>query len=280
MTQTLARGLRWFLFALVIVTVTLLPAARTQAAALGSLYSYTLDGSTATINNAAAANTNVPLNLWGDWSQTAFGVLFEGDTVSKQSVGYAKPTSGYTINVPASQSVGGSVKFAYRAPTSGTCFSDSPNIMQIGKYGSQLSQFKFQISNCGKSKTQVFPQCRVAGLSSGNVPVTGTTALVDGTAYILQCVKSPDAGGTASLTMNLTKLDPVNGNTTYTNTYTITATGAIQSTQYLSVADQYPLKAQANNTDQFNGEIAQLAYCSGATSSDVTVCLDTEVGAQ
>jgi hypothetical protein len=171
------------------------------------------------------------------------------------------------------------VLFKYQAPTSGTCFGDSPNIAQIGKFGTNLTQFKFQLTNCGKSSVNVFPQCRVAGTTGANNPVTGTQALVDGVVYILQCLKSPDSSGT-TLTMNLTKIDAVNGNVTYTNTFGINRTGTLNSIQYLSIADQYPLKAQANNTDQFNGEVAKLAFCAGTSVTSVKTCLDTEVPAQ
>ena len=274
------RGIRRFFGGLFVSALLVLPAGGVQAAAQGSLYSYTLDGSTAVVANSAAANTSVNLNLWGDWSQTAFGVKFEGNTTNKQSVAYAKPASGSTINVPASQAFGGSVLFTYQAPANG-CFSDSPNITQIGKFGSGLTQFKFQLSNCGKSSSAVFPQCRVAGSSGANNPVTGTQSLVNGATYILQCVKSPDpVSGSASLQMNLTKIDPLNGNVAHVNNFAINRTGTLNSTQYLSVANQYPLKTQSNNTDQFNGEISKLAYCTGATIADVKACLDTEVPVQ
>lgn len=275
------RGLGRIFTGLLALMLLVLPASMAQAAAPGSLYSYTLDGSSATIANAAETNTNVNLNLLGDWSQTAFGVMFEGNTVNMQSVGHAKPATGSTINVPASQAFGGSVMFKYHAPTSGTCFSDSPNIMQIGKFGTNLTQFKFQLSNCGKNQTAVFPQCRVAGNSGANNPVMGTQALVDDTTYVLQCVKAPDpVSGSASLQMNLVKVDAVNGNVTYTNNFAINRTGTLSSTQYLSVANQYPLKSQSNNTDQFNGEISKIAYCSGTTQAIAKECLDTEVPVQ
>ncbi|HSE29346.1 MAG TPA: hypothetical protein VLA77_02050 [Candidatus Saccharimonadales bacterium] len=281
MVLSSVRKISRFFIGLLVSALMVLPAVGVQAAAPGSLYSYTLDGASATVTNNAAANTNVNLNLLGDWSQTSFGVKFEGNTTNKQSVGYAKPASGSTINVPASQAFGGSVLFKYQAPTSGTCFADSPNITQIGKYGAGLTQFKFQISNCGKSQTAVFPQCRVAGSSGANNPVMGTQSLIDGYDYILQCIKSPDpASGSASLQMNLTKIDPVNGNVTYTNNFAINKTGTLNSTQYLSVANQYPLKSQANNTDQFNGEVSKVAYCTGATVADAQICLDTEVPLQ
>lgn len=275
------RGLGRLFIGLLALMLLVLPASTAQAAAQGSLYSYTLDGSSTSFTNAAAANSNVSLNLLGDWSQTAFGVLFEGNTVNTQSVGYAKPATGNTINVASSQAFGGSVMFKYQAPTSGTCFSDSPNIMQIGKFGTNLTQFKFQLSNCGKNKTAVFPQCRVAGNSGANNPVTGTQSLVDGTTYVLQCVKSPDpVSGSASLQMNLVKIDTVNGNVTNTDNFAINRTGTLSSTQYLSIANQYPLKLQSNNTDQFNGEVSKIAYCSGATQAIAKECLDTEVPVQ
>ncbi|HEU4914305.1 MAG TPA: fibronectin type III domain-containing protein [Candidatus Saccharimonadales bacterium] len=257
-----------------------LPLWQARAAAPGSLYSYTLDGSSATIANNAASNNGVSLTLQGNWSQTSFGTRFEGDLSSKQSVGYAKPASGNTINVPTTQAFGGSVLFKYQKPASGNCFSDSPNITQIGKWGTNTTQFKFQLSNCGKSQTAVFPQCRVAGTSGANNPVTGTQALVDGQTYILQCIKSPDpASGNANLEMNLTKIDTVNGHTLQANSFSIAPTGPLTSVQYLSVANQYPLKSQTNNTDQFNGEIAKLAYCTGTNIAAAKSCLDAEVPA-
>ncbi|HKX73493.1 MAG TPA: hypothetical protein VJM32_05740 [Candidatus Saccharimonadales bacterium] len=276
----LVRGIRRFFGGLLVLASLVTPAVSVSAGAPGSLYSYALNGSSATVANTAATNAGVNLTLLGNWSQSTFGVQFQGNTTNQQSVAYAKPASGSTINIPASQAFGGSVLFKYQAPNAG-CFSDSPNISQIGKYGSGLTQFKFQLSNCGKSQTAVFPQCRVAGSSGASNPVTGTQALTNGATYILQCIKSPDpASGSASLQMNLTKIDSVNGNATHTNTFAITRTGTLNSTQYLSVANQYPLKSQVNNTDQFNGEIAMLAYCTGSTIANAKTCLDTEVPAQ
>lgn len=259
----------------------LIPLPTVAAAAPGSLYSYSLDGSSATVTNNAASNSGVDITLAGDWSQTAFGTKFEGDLTSKQSVGYALPTSGNTIDVDATKAFGGSILFKYQAPNGTGCFSDSPNISQIGKWGTNVTQFKFQLSNCGKSQTSVFPQCRVAGSSGANNPVSSSQSLIDGQTYLLQCIKSPDpASGNATLDMHLTQIDP-NGNNhvTYSNNFSINPTGALVSTQYLSVANQYTLKSQSNNTDQFNGEVAKLAYCEGTTTAEAKACLDTEVPA-
>lgn len=251
---------------------------KASADAPGSLYSYTFDGTTATLPNNAAANTGVNMTLAGDWSQSGFGVLFEGNTTDKQSVGYAKPSSGNTINVPASQAFGGSVMFKYHAPATGNCFSDSPNISQVGKWGTNTTQLKFQLTKCSNNQNVVYPMCRVAGLSGANNPVTGSQSLVDGQTYILQCVKSPDpASGNASFDLNLTHVDTVNGSTTYSDSFSINPTGALTSTQYVSVANQYPLKSQSNNTDQFVGEIAKVAYCTGADIAAARACLAAEV---
>lgn len=263
-----------------VLAAALLPLPMVQAAAAGSLYSYTLDGSSATVANAATGNSGVNLTMQGDWSQTPFGTRFEGDLTSKQSVAFAKPSSGNTISVPSTQAFGGSILFKYQKPASGNCFSDSPNIMQIGKWGTNVTQFKFQLTKCSNNQNLVFPQCRVAGSSGANNPVTGTQALVDGQTYILQCVKSPDpANGNASLQMNLTAVDTVNGHITQTDNFSITPTGSLSSTQYLTVANQYPFKSQTNNTDQFNGEVAKLAYCTGSDITAAKTCLDAEVPA-
>lgn len=275
MNQSPIRNLRRIFYGVLATCLLALPAVPVHAAAPGSLYSYALDGSSALISNNALSNQGVSLNLLGNWAATTFGVKFEGNLTNKQSVGYAKPASGSTLYVPANQAAGASVKFTYQAPSKG-CFSDSPNVTQIGKYGSGLTQFKLQLSNCGKSKTTVYPQCRVAGSAGANDVKTGTTPLVNGATYVLQCVKSPDpTSGSATLQLNLVKIDTAN--TYSTNTFSIKKTGTLNSSQYLSVANQYPLKSQTNNTDQFNGEIAQLAYCSGATTADAVACLNTEV---
>ncbi|HET8670215.1 MAG TPA: fibronectin type III domain-containing protein [Candidatus Saccharimonadales bacterium] len=257
-------------------------ASEARAATPGSLYSYSLDGASATIPNAAASNTNVAMALQGSWAQTSFGVQFEGNLTNKQSVGYAKPASGSTLTIPASQAIGASVLLKYKAPVGANCFSDSPNISQIGKFLANTTQFKLQLSNCGKSSTNVYPQCRVAGASTPTsvLPVMGSTPLVNGETYIIQCVKSPDpVSGNATVQLKTTHIDMVNGHTTTTNNFSVAKTGNMNSTQYLSVGNKYPTAPQTNNTDQFNGEVSKLAYCTGADIAAAQTCLETEVPA-
>jgi hypothetical protein len=49
------------------------------------------------------------------------------------------------------------------------------------------------------------------------------------------------------------------------------------SDQYLSVANKYPLPGQANNTDQFSGDLAKVAFCKATATDAMTACLDAEV---
>jgi len=271
----------WFSLCAAVLTLTVLPlTSLVHAQALGSLYSYNLTGSSSVIANTAAENAGVNMNLTGNWSQTPFGVRFEGDLVSKRSVGYAKPASGSTINVPGTQAVGAAVLFRYQSPVSASCFSDSDNITQIGKFGAGLSQIKLQFSNCGVSSTKVYVQCRMAGSNSttNDGPVTGTLPLVDGETYLATCVKAPDpASGSAIIELKTVRIDTVNGNQTVSNAFAITRTGTISSTDYLSVANKYPFGAQSANTDQFNGEVSRVAYCKGADIVAAKACLATEV---
>lgn len=251
-----------------------------NAATLASQYSYTLTGSSATVLNGAAANTAVSLNLSGNWNQSDFGVHFAGDLVSQQSVAYAKPASGATINVPANQSVGVAIKFKYQAPTGATCFNDSPNITQIGRFGQNLAQIKLQLSNCGKNANSVFAQCRIAGSNSTtkDFPVTGTQALIDGETYVVKCLKAPDPlSGNTPLQLKTAHIDPVNGNQVADDAFFIRPTGLIRSFTYLSVANKYPLPQITSNTDQFVGDIAKVAYCKATTLNNVKSCLDTEI---
>jgi uncharacterized repeat protein (TIGR01451 family) len=278
-----AKRRAWAAASAAVVTIalasTIMPA---QAANSDSLYSYRLDGSSSTISNSAAANTGVDMNLTGDWSQSGIGVHFAGNTTDQQSAGYAKPASGTTINVPATKAVGAAIHFTYHAPSNAFCFSDSANISQLGFFANNTTQIKLQLSKCNVSSTQVFPQCRIAGnsTSSSVLPVTGTTALVNNTSYILSCAKSPDpVSGNASLELKLTKIDTVGGNQTYTDTFSIAPTGVLSSSQYLSVGAKYPLAAQANNTDQFVGEVGKVAICASADLAAANTCLADEVPA-
>jgi hypothetical protein len=247
-----------------------------RAATAYSLYSYdmsTVNGST--VANAAAANTAVPLQLSGTWSPAAFGVFFAGDQSSAQSVATAKPSSGYTLNVPEAKAIGVAIRFRYTAPTTGTCFSDSPNLTQIGRYAKYVAQIKVQLSNCGINKTSVYPQCRVAGSKSPATvwPRTSTLALVDGTTYVLYCFEGVTTSGVRTMFLRTT---PV-GSTMTANQWTYNSPGSITSSAYLSVANKYPLPSQTNNTDQFVGDVVKVAYCSAATPGLVSTCLSTEV---
>ena len=274
------RRVGFIMAAVIALLLVLVPWQSASANAPGSLYSYNFAGTTGTVANSAEVNTAVPLTLLGDWTATAAGVFFTGNTVDAQSVGYAKSASGSTLTVPATQSVGVSILFRYQAPSSGQCFSDSPNLTQIGKFAANITQVKLQLSNCGKSATQVYPQCRMAGASTASsvLPVMGTQSLVDGELYIVQCAKTPDpVSGKPTLELKTTKVDTINGNQVTIDSFQIAKTGNMNSTQYLSVANQYPLKAQTSNTDQFVGEVLKLAYCKGADLSAAQTCLEAEV---
>jgi hypothetical protein len=248
---------------------------------IGSLYSYSFAGVTATpIPNGAEANTAVPLKLFGTWSTSTAGIHFVGDKASKRSVGFAKPTSGPTLNAAASDAVGGAVKFRYEAPTSGTCFGDTHNVTQIGRFASGVAQLKMQLSSCGGTRAGVFAECRMVGANStsADLPKRGTQALVNGSTYVVKCFKGPDpVTGQATLTLTTTKIDAVNGNVTTVNTFQITRPGAMVSSEYLSVANKYPLPAQTKNTDQFSGDVVKVAYCKAPAADALSLCLDTEV---
>jgi hypothetical protein len=278
---TLPRMLKG-LAAVMLICQFLLPSASVSAATPDSLYSYDFTNGTITspVTNGANANSGVNLNLYGNWSQSTFGVHFTGDLVSQQSVGYTKPASGNTISVPSTQAIGAGIKFKYQGPTSGNCLGDSRNLTQIGRSGAGLSQIKLQLSNCGTDSAHVFPECRMAGANSStaDIPMTGTQALVDGNTYIVKCFKAPDpVSGQAVMTLRTVRVDTTNGNDVTSDNFNITATGLLQSSAYLSVANKYALPAQIDNTDQFVGDVAKVAYCSGATLTDATTCINTEL---
>lgn len=249
-----------------------------QAATPGSLYSYDFTGATLSspVANGAASNSNVGLNLHGDWSQSAFGIHFAGNQSGDQSVAYARPSSGNTVSVPGNQAFGGAIKFKYEAP-SGNCFNDSRNLAQIGRFGNGLSQTKLQLSACNIDSNDVYVQCRMAGSNSttSDVPLASTQPLVDGEAYVVTCVKAPDpSSGTTTMHLAVTRLSDSH---TTTDNFNITRTGTIQSTAYLSVGNKYALPSWWNNTDQFVGDVAKIAYCAGATTASVNDCLAMEV---
>ncbi len=258
----------------------LLSTGMAHATTNNSIYSYALDGSSAIVANAAASNSGANLSLQGNWSQSSYGVHFAGDLVSQSSVGQYKPASGNTINAAAGASVGVATRFTFQAPTSGNCFSDSSNITQIGRFAANTAQVKLQYSNCGNNSNNVFMECRLAGSATPTtvLPVRNALPLENGATYIAKCYKTPDpASGNATATLRVVKVNTTTGNTVEDDSFSISPTGAITSSAYLSVGNKYPLPAQANNTDQFVGDIAKVSYCQATLTIDVQACLDSEV---
>ena len=247
------------------------------AATSNSIYSYTLANYDASsVANEAAANTAVRLQLVGNWGPGVLGVEFSGNRVSSQSVAYARPSTGNTINVGAGQAVGVAIKFRYTAPVGRSCFTDSPNLTQIGRFGTGLSQVKLQLSNCQTTPGSVRAQCRIAGAQSttSQMPKTATRALLNGATYVVHCYEGPKVLGGRTLVMKTTQV----GSTTTTDQFTVAAPGAITSTGYLSIANKYPLpSAASNNTDQYVGDVAKVSYCQGASLLAASSCLGTEI---
>ncbi len=213
------------------------------------------------------------LNLSGSWSSDATGTQFAGNLTNSRSVGYARPVTGNTIDVPATRAVGASVMFVRSA----ACPSDSQYISQIGLFGAGYSEVKLQLSRCVGGL--VYPECRIAGAltPTSAYAVRGTVALSAGSTYRLSCVKGPDNGTSATLAMQTGLLDPIDGSRTTVNNFTIPDTGRVSSTRHLSVANKYPLPSQSTNTDQFVGKVVKLSYCSGASTAAAQTCLDGEV---
>jgi hypothetical protein len=239
------------------------------------LYSYDLAGSAGVVPDLAAAGGAVPLILLGDWSPGEQGVLFAGDLLGDQSVGVAKPGAGRTLDVnSATTGVGGAVVFRYTAPAGG-CGRDSVNLTQIGRFGTNITQLKLQLSKCGEGATHV--QCRMVGNVSraGTLPVRSSMALADGGLYVAQCLKGPDPStGKATLQLRVVRLDAAGE---AVNSFAVPRTGTMRSTAYLSVANKYPLTVQSRNSDQFVGEVLRVAYCTGSSAADVRTCLDQAV---
>lgn len=265
---------------LVMATILGVASSSVSAAATGSLYSYDLQNVVnGSVTNEAVANTTTPLNLYGDWSAQPNGVQFNGNTVDSQSVGYANPVSGPTLSVPASQSLSFGARVFYPGPPSGNCNPDTQNVVQIGRSADYAAQAKIQLSNCHTSKVNVFPECRVAGANTPQSvsPVTSSVALQPGEEYLISCTKSPDVGPNANIALSVTKIDPVNGNQTTTDTFTVAAIGLMNASNYLSVGNKYPLPSISKNTDQFTGLVNKIAYCGGADVVASQQCLNSEL---
>jgi len=236
----------------VLAATALLAGTAPEAASSSALlYNYEFTGAGGTVVNSAPQGPAASLTLDGAWKPVPEGVHFSGNTAGSWSVAYGKPASGYTIDVPSATGLGFGARFVYRAPVSGKCFSDTPNITQIGRFHEDSTQAKIQLSSCLDSMNNVMVECRFAGslTSPGTPPVASTLPLVNGNAYNVSCVKSPDKPDkTATITLTVTSLGPVKSGKSVTNTFTVAAIGTMVTTEYLSAGNKYPVPAPANNT--------------------------------
>lgn len=238
-------------------------------------YDYEFKGTHGTVVNSAPTGPVVPLTLYGDWTPVADGVHFSGNTSGDASVAYGRPAKGPTLNTSATEAAGLGTRIVYNAPANGTCFSDTPNIVQIGRYSprSPSGQAKIQLSSCAESRRKVMMECRFAGslTASQAPPVVSTLPLINGDAYNVSCLKSPDrANNAATITLKVTRLSA--GRKTVTHTFSVPALGRLRTRDYFSVGNKYPLPAPAMNTDQFKGDVTRAVYCSGPTDR-VQSCL-------
>lgn len=235
-----------------------------------SLYVFDFRNASQSVPNLAASNQSAAMQLVGDWQSTADGVQFSGNTTSQQSGGHGAPSTGLVIDEPGSAAVGAAVIFNQ----SGGCGVDSQNISQIGPFASATSQIKLQLSKC--SSGNMYPECRIAGQSTPTrqFALRGSIALLPGNDYRLECVKSPDQGSSAAVTMRTTDLATA---TTTTDSFSIPATGSISSSRDVTAGNKYPLPAQGSNTDQYTGTITLLGYCASSDVLTTQSCLDSEV---
>lgn len=240
-------------------------------------YDYEFKGTHGTIINSAPAGPAAHLTLYGRWTPVPDGVHFSGNTRGNASVAYGRPDKGPTINTSATEAAGFGSRIVYNAPANGTCFRDTPNIMQIGRYSLRgpSGQAKIQLSSCAKRRKNVVVECRFAGSRTAPhaPPVASTLPLINGHAYNVACRKSPDAANnTATITLIVTRLNAGPGRKTVTNTFTVPALGSMRTTDYFSVGNKYPLPGPAKNTDQFKGDVTRAVYCSGP-GDRVRTCL-------
>ena len=240
-------------------------------------YDYEFKGTHGTVANSAPTGPAVHLTLRGSWTPVSDGVRFSGNTSGDASVAYGRPAKGPTINTPATAAAGLGTRIVYNAPGNGTCFSDTPNITQIGRYSPRgpAGQVKIQLSSCAKRRKNVVMECRYAGslTASHAPPVASTLPLINGDAYNVSCRKSPDqANNTATITLTVTRLGAGSGRKTVTNTFTVPALGLLKTRDYFSVGNKYPLPAPAKNTDQFKGDVTRVVYCAGS-AGNVRTCL-------
>lgn len=247
------------------------PAAAETAGASALLYDYNFAGTTGTVKNSAPNGADVSLKVFGTWSAVKGGVHFSGDTSGHESVAYGRPASGYTLDEPSSAAVGFGALVRYNRPAGGKCFSNTPNVTQMGRYGPHSVQAKIQLTSCAASTTQVMMECRFAGGKSVSAPgeVVSTLPLVNDAKYHVICVKSPDTNGKTTVTLKVTRIP---AGQTVTTTATEPAMGALKTREYISAGNKYPLPAAAANTSQFNGDMFRTVYCAG-TMAKVNGCL-------
>jgi hypothetical protein len=247
------------------------PAAAETAAASPLLYDYNFAGTTGTVKNSAPNGPHVSLKLFGTWSAVMGGVHFSGNASGHESVAYGKPASGYTLDEPSSAAVGLGAVVRYNRPAGGKCFSDTPNLTQMGRYGPRSVQAKIQFTNCATSTTQVMMECRFAGgkAAPASDEVVSTLPLVNAAKYRVSCVKSPDTNGKTTVTLKVTRIST---GQTVTTTATEPAMGAMKTKEYISAGNKYPLPVPAANTSQFNGDMFRTVYCAG-TTAQVNGCL-------
>lgn len=251
-----------------LVAGTALAGSPASAATSTSLYAYDFANAGSSVTNRAAANSSVPLRLQGAWSSSGAGVSFRGNTSGVQSVGVADPPAK-AIDVGGGTAVGAAAVFTWN-PGSSSCPSDSKNVVQIGRFAKGESQLKIQLSPC--SGGTVKPQCRVAGANTpkSSGPVTGSGVITPGHRYRVECIKSPDASGSATVTI---RLQDLTSGTTKTASASIPDTGRVSTSRVLSVANKYPLPSMSANTDQFVGVVRRVAVCSGTTVAAAQSCL-------
>jgi hypothetical protein len=252
--------------------------AKTTTTGSAQIYDYQFKGTTGTVTNSATGGPVAPMTLTGTWSNTPNGVRFSGNTTGNESVGYAKPASGRTLSAGPGKAVGFGAQIMYQAPKGATCFTNTPNVTQIGKYSTTgpSAQAKLQESGCGTSTHKVLLQCRFTGsLSSSSTPaVSNKLPLVSGNTYDVTCMKSPDTKtGTANITFTVTNLKT---NKTLTNHFSVSAIGAMNTSEYLSVGNKYPMAPAASNFDQFNGGVNSTFFCVGSIA-DVSTCLSSSL---
>lgn len=262
---------------LLAATMAVLPK-QVGAATSSSLYSYTLDGSSSTIQNDAASNQTTPLYLEGNWAQSSTGVSFsdvDGNNQPTTAVGHAKPATGSVMDT--SDSFAASVNFVYEKSITG-CTNDSRNLLQIGRAGNGLSQIKLQLKKCNNNQSDTFMQCRVSGANStfATAPMaTNSTPLVDGDAYNATCKKENDSNGDSRITLTVR---PASTNVPVDEVEVVPSIGqfnAVGNNAHLSVGNKY---SGPSTSDQFVGSVSKVAVCSSSSQAVLDTCIDTEMG--